>query len=201
MERINHVNVAISLSCTNLFPPQSSISKLLIFTIKFSFYSWNISKIMFFFVCLFSYSENKIFLFKTQRQWTWHKPHPKTTTTGRITSVMSLMLLKCLKPKLPLRAMIFFTFWEDFIFWFRKVLIPLPSSRVYSEFDPMHFRTHWLGTNILTLMNISSLSKTFSFCTWSWLVPQSDLQTSKQNILDMPTTDLSFTHRKIHGHF
>lgn len=68
--------------------------------------------------------------------------------------------------------------------------------RAYSEFDSMHFRTHWLGRNILILMNISSLYKTFSFCIWSCLVPQADFQTSKKKkILDMVTTDLSFIQK------
>lgn len=71
------------------------------------------------------------FLFKAQWQWTWHKPHPKTTT-GRITSVMSLVLLKCLRPKLLLRAMLIFHFLRAFsYFLIGKMLTPLLSSQEF----------------------------------------------------------------------
>lgn len=151
MERINHVNAAISLSCTNLFLPQSLISKFFTFTIKFSCYIWNWdtkNNVGFFFFLLRETRSNLgFFLFKTQWQWIWHKPHPKTTTTSRSTSVMSLVLLKCLRPKLPLGAMIFFQFLRGFSYFFiwesvNTLTRLIPG--VYSEFDLTHFRTHWL---------------------------------------------------------
>lgn len=159
MERINHVNAAISLSGTNLLPPQSFISKLFTFTIKFSCYIWNrgIKNNAFFFLLGKQDLTWASFCLMHKCQWTWHKPHPKTTTTGRITSVMSLVLLKCSRPKLLLGSMLFFHFLRGFSYFsiWKHVNTLTIIPRVYSEFDSMHFRTHWLGRIILTLMNIS----------------------------------------------
>lgn len=61
------------------------------------------------------------------------------------------------KAKIITQGYAYFSFFESIFLFFDwenvNTLTIIP--RVYSEFNSMHFKTHWLGRIILTLMNIS----------------------------------------------